>query len=422
MIVFEVSGVIAGHHVIRHGNVTIAGQTAPGAGVTLAGRLYGAYDASVGNIIVRHVRVRPRYDGSSGEQFDAIQLSRNRLLILDHVSVAWGVDETIDLYEADDVTVQYCTIEESAVGDHPEGEHNYGLIHGPDGHRISVHHNLFAHHKNRSPAIANGPADVRNNVIYNGRHGFVHHNPASGAFNIVGNTYIRGPNDRLFPFWFDDESGGNETLAYHLADNFVDDPGVLVATVGNPWESPPSHPSFVDLALPATFYRPTPAVFGEPTYRPVTTQSADEARARVLREAGAFPRDVVTTRTVEEVVTRGGSWGTQMPADLMAGLTAGTAPDDRDGDGMADDWELERGLDPADGTDHDTVQASGYTAIEVYVNELADALVAQSADVPSRQPETAALGHGAGSPHRGVSPHSSLQSAPRAQRARAGGR
>jgi pectate lyase len=159
IIVFDVSGVIDGDITITHGDVTIAGQTAPGGGVTIKGRLLGEYDASVQNMILRFLRVRPVYDGSAGDQFDAAQLSLNSRVILDHMSIAWGVDETVDLYEADDVTVQWSTIEESATQGHPEGEHNYGLINGPDGHRIAVHHNLFVHHKNRNPAIANGPAE-----------------------------------------------------------------------------------------------------------------------------------------------------------------------------------------------------------------------------------------------------------------------
>ncbi|MCA9556533.1 MAG: pectate lyase precursor, partial [Myxococcales bacterium] len=251
IIVFDVSGVIEGDITIENGDVTIAGQTAPGGGITIAGRLFGRYDTSVGNIIVRHLRVRPTYGGGPGEQFDGAQLSRNRNVILDHLSVSWGVDETIDLYEANDVTVQFTTIEEGATMGHPEGEHNYGLINGPDGHRLTLQHNLFIHQKNRNPAVANGPAEIVNNVAYNVRHGFVHHNPASGPFNIVGNAYLRGPDDDLFPFYFDDENNFTAgDLSYYLADNYIDDPGVFTGTVDNPWSTPFDHPSFEYLAAP----------------------------------------------------------------------------------------------------------------------------------------------------------------------------
>ena len=84
---------------------------------------------------------------------------RHSRLILDHVSVAYGADETIDIYEANDVTVQWCTIEASQLApNNPEPNHNYGIIQGPDARRISFHHNLCANHSRRCPAIANGPA------------------------------------------------------------------------------------------------------------------------------------------------------------------------------------------------------------------------------------------------------------------------
>jgi MYXO-CTERM domain-containing protein len=377
IIVFTVSGVIEGDITITHGDVTIAGQTAPGGGITIRGRLFAEYDPSVTNIIARFLRVRPAFDGSAGDQFDGAQLSLNSRLILDHMTLSWGVDETVDLYEADDVTIQWSTIEESATEGHPEGEHNYGLINGPDGHNIAVHHNLFAHHKNRNPAIANGPAEVRNNVAYNVRHGFVHHNPPAGPFNIVGNTYIKGPDDELFPFFFDDDGAGpGPMLSYYLADNSIDDPGVFVGVVENPWTTPFAHPSFEYLSMPESFRSDKEHDFSGVVmdYVPVTTQPSMEAYALVLEKAGAFPRDVVTTRIIDEVKTKGGSWGVHEPADFMEGLTPEAPPADGDNDGMADAWETENGLDPQNGGDHNKEMPSGYTAIEDYINGLGDKL------------------------------------------------
>ncbi|HEY3495215.1 MAG TPA: pectate lyase precursor [Polyangiaceae bacterium] len=376
IIVFEVSGVIEADIIeITSGDVTIAGQTAPGGGITIAGRLYGAYDDSVGNIIIRHVRVRPVYDGSDGEQFDGIQLSLNHHFILDHVSVGFGVDETVDLYEATDATIQWSTIESSATEGHPEGEHNYGLINGPDGVRLSVHHNLFAHHRNRAPAIANGPAEVRNNVVYNMRTAFVHNNPASGSFNLVGNYFRTGDSDTLIPFYFDDENGSAaDDLAYFLSGNVLDgtNSDCPAGSVDDPWTQ-----CDYDPGRDASFVAANEGDFSSSSddFRPVATTSAEDAFDAVLERAGAFPRDVVTQRSVEETQAGTGDWGSRIPGDLFAGLVAETPPADEDDDGMADAWESERGLDPSDGGDHSTVMASGYTAIEEYVNGLADALV-----------------------------------------------
>ena len=67
------------------------------------------------------------------------------------------------------------------------------------------------------------------------------------------------------------------------------------------------------------------------------------------------------------------------PDDLLEGMTPTEPPTDADADGMADEWENEHGLDPSDGSDHTTVLPSGYTAIEEYINELAEELLTDPA-------------------------------------------
>jgi pectate lyase len=380
IVVFDVSGVIEGDVTIDHGDVTIAGQTAPGAGITIHGRLIGEYDFAVGNIIIRHLRVRPApltSSDSGGDQYDAIQLSRNGPAILDHISTAYGSDETVDVFSASNVTVQWSTIEVSGLEGHPEGAHNYGLINGPEGRGFSFHHNLCAHHRARCPAIANGPADVINNVVYDARNAFVHHNPAEGEFHLIGNYFRRGPNADLFPFFFDDEEPGG--TSYFLADNFVDDPPQIERSVDDIWATPYAHDSFENAGGESSkITSPTDFAIADPDYVAITTQPSSEAYALVLDHAGACPRDVVLTTTVQEVEARNGDWGATDPADLMAGLTPGTPPADADGDGMADAWESAHGLDPGNGDDHSTVRPSGYTAIEEYVNELSDQCTGQT--------------------------------------------
>lgn len=372
IIVFAVSGVITGDFEIPYGNVTIAGQTAPGGGITIAGRLLGAYQRGVDNMVIRHIRVRPIYDGSSGEQFDAMQFSRNARLIFDHVSASFGVDETVDLYEAQDVTVQWSTIESSATQGHPEGEHNYGLINGPEGRRVSLHHNLFAHHKNRAPAIANGPAEVRNNVIYNVRHGFIHHNPASGQFNIVGNYFKKGGDSELIPFYFDDEDDfAASDLTYYLAENFIDNPGgSCVGLVNNPWTE-----CSQDLNAPADRRTDSEFALTGAWHAQVSTEAPSAAYESVLAGAGAFPRDIVTQRSVDDTRSRTGGWGAYALENPMQGLSPTEPPADTDSDGISDAWEASNGLDASSAADNQTIMPSGYPAIEQYINELAAQLV-----------------------------------------------
>jgi hypothetical protein len=392
-IVFRVSGVIEvpGKHDLELtcGNVTIAGQTAPGAGVTLHGRI-DAYGASPGgNIIMRHIRVRPppitNAEGAVddlGGIYDGVQLSNNPRSILDHVSISWGSDETLDLFEnSTDVTIQWSTIEESNIEGQPEGPHNYGLIAGPDSPRVSFHHILCAHHRSRCPAMATGPAELINSVIYDAQDGFVHHNPAEGEFHISGNTFKAGPTAEDFsPFYFDDEAPGGTT--YWLSQNAVQAPGLFEGVVDDIRGTPIAENAFAGAGPESIITTPSDFEAGNPDYQPITMQAPAEAFEEVLDRAGAFPRDAVTTRTVEEVRNGTGEWGTNVPNDLLEGLTPANPPADTDNDGIADTWETEHGLNPGDGGDHASVTPSGYTAIEEYVNGLSDALVGASAPGP----------------------------------------
>lgn len=409
-VVFRVSGVVEvpGRHDLELGcgNLTVAGQTAPGAGITLRGRIDGYRAESPGNLIIRHLRIRPPpitdAEGAVddlGQVYDALQLSNNATVMLDHLSLSWGSDETLDLYEfASDVTVQWSTVEQSNPQGQPEGPHNYGVIAGPDSPRVSIHHVLLAHHRSRCPAMASGPAELLNTVVYDCQDGFVHHNPAQGEFHIAGNTFVRGPSAEAFtPLYLDDEEPGDAT--YWLYRNDIRAPGVFEGVVDDISGTPLAEDAFAAGAQPGQVVT-TPGDFAGESggYVPVALQEPQDAYDAVLARAGAFPRDALTAATVEDVRGGGGDWTPDPPADLLAGLVPTAPPADADADGMADAWESANGLDPADGADHATVRPSGYTAIEEYVNGLSDALV--GAAPPAA---TLALPAGAGSPAAGPS-------------------
>jgi pectate lyase len=380
IIVFAVSGVIDGDVRIPHGDVTIAGQTAPGAGITIHGHLTTEFGTTFGNLVIRHLRVRAPASNADWppDQHDAIQFSTNHTMILDHVDISHGIDENFDLYDgAQDITVQWSAITFPVHGGgHPDGAaHNYGILNGPGGGRISIHHNLFVHNKARTPALAEGPADVRNNVVYNGREGFVHHNPAAGDFNLIGNYYKKGPSAILAPLWFDPENGPTVPTGYYVWNNHVDDPGVFTGRVDNPFTTPgfAAVYDFHCCGLQSSQFNAAGEFnFASYTgYVAIPTESPAAAYEAVLARAGAWPRDLVNQWAVDETRTRTGSWGNRRPADWMTGLTPGTPPPDTDNDGMPNAWETARGLNPANGADHSTMMPSGYTAIEEYINERA---------------------------------------------------
>jgi pectate lyase len=223
---------------------------------------------------------------------------------------------------------------------------------------------------------------VINNVVYNGREGFVHHNPAIGDFNIVGNFYKDGPSASLAPFWFDPENSPPIPTRYYVWDNWVDDPGNFVGRVDNPYTTPgfAGEYSFACCGILSSQFNNWGRFdfTGYLGYEPITTTGPALALSDVLAKVGAWPRDIVNHWAVDQTTARNGSWGNHRPANWLEGLTPGTPPTDADNDGMADSWELTHGLNPANGADHATVRPSGYTAIEEYVNELADILVGGS--------------------------------------------
>jgi pectate lyase len=388
IVVFAVSGVISNTITIEHSNITIAGQTAPGAGITIEGML--VTKPGIRDIVVRFVRVRPRppdevirpnEEGGGAlnlrlrkiqvelknphenwfAEYDAIKMSGNAYVVLDHVSCSWSHDELIEFCYTHHVTVQWCTLEETDVGKHQKygGHHNFSLFCAYNQKDfITVHHCLLANSARRNPAIRDGVADIRNNVIYNFKHGLSHDDNGRNEYNVVGNVFRSGPGPETFPGSRWGGAGAapfctTRETTYFCRDNWFDGKETDI-TQGKLVDSPVEMP-------------------------PVTTQPAMEAYELVLARAGAWPRDAVTRRTIKDVHDRTGKWGRRDPeGGLMAGLTPRPAPQDTDRDGMPDDWERKNGLDPAK-DDSAKIMPNGYTAIELYLNELAEALASAGA-------------------------------------------
>ncbi len=377
IVVFDTSGVIPGDVVIQSSQISIMGQTAPGAGITIQGRLLTYYsEERFSDIVVRFLRIRP--NPATGASGDAIQFGKVENCVIDHISCSWANDESIDIYYSHDVTIQWCTIEESDTEGHSKGtQHNFGMINGPGGGRISLHHTLFAHHKRRCPAIAHGPSDIRNIVVYDFRGGLNHagHTPNNLGFNIIGNYYKTGPSEpTVFPFCFVPD------VSYYLRDNYFEGRNnTYTGMIQDPWAE-------ADSLYGLRYYVDRGGIKAEQEYEvaPVTTHMPQEAYELVLDMAGCFPRDTVTRRTIEEVRQGTGSWGRHESGDLMTGLTPVRAPLDSDNDGMPDSWERAKGLDASDGDDHSTVMASGYTAIEEYCNVLAQGLIEHRGSLPAK--------------------------------------
>lgn len=200
-IVFDVSGTIHLKSELRfsNGNVTIAGQTAPGDGICVADY---PFVIKANNVIIRFMRFRLGNEAlktnNKAHEGDGLGAMDRSKIIIDHCSVSWSIDECLSVYGSHDITVQWCMVTQSLVNaGHSKGAHGYGGNWGGAG--ASYHHNLLAHHGSRTPRLGPRPGtqldermDLRNNVIYN-YSGEGCYGGEAMTVNIVNNYYKPGP-------------------------------------------------------------------------------------------------------------------------------------------------------------------------------------------------------------------------------------
>ena len=412
-IVFDVSGTIhlKSELKLRNGNVTIAGQTAPGDGICVAD---WGFIISAPNVIIRYMRFRPG-DTSEGEP-DGLSGFDGKNIIIDHCSVSWSVDECLSVYGNEHMTVQWCLISQSLRhSTHAKDAHGYGGNWGGKG--ATYHHNLLAHHDSRTPRLANRPiyvqkdtTDLRNNVYYNwagngcyGGEGMkanivnCYYKPGPGtmqskngrnATRIAGLGITTKETDGSYMIWGKYFIDGNVNPSYPAVTN--DNWGVGV------------YPHISDNTGTYTTTTKDTMRLREPLkFMYVTTHSAGQAYEKVLQYAGAsLHRDAVDnliisdTKNNKATYTGKGSGDVygiiDTPFDIepvganddwtpwpMLNMTA--APKDTDGDGMPDDWENANGLKSNDKNDGIIRNEEGYTNLELYLNSIvADITAAQN--------------------------------------------
>ena len=394
IIVFAISGTIhLANKLTIKGDVTIAGQTAPGDGICLA-------DNSVGlggnNIIVRYIRFRmgDKYqnggmvDGAGAD--DAFGGTRRSNIVVDHCSLSWSTDEVFSVYAGDSTTLQWNLIAEPLnysyhfeTGDKDFEHHGYGAIWG--GKHLTAHHNLFAHCNNRNPrfdGIRNTPeenVDYRNNVVYNWGSNTMYAGEG-GNYNIVNNYFKYGPSTSKQVRYRIANPGKRDTPTpipfgkWFVKGNYVDEaPDVttnnwLGVQMGNEGSEEDKKNTLISNPIQA---------------EAIPEQSAEAAYQQVLKKVGAsFKRDTMDERIINDVKNRTGKF-----IDVQGGYPHGTAyeqtmsawpflqilppPADTDKDGMPDEWERKRGLNPNDAADAKlNTLDKNYSNIEVYFNTL----------------------------------------------------
>lgn len=368
IIVFKVSGTIElnSNLVIEHGDLTIAGQTAPGDGICL--KNYKTV-ISADNVIIRFLRFR--LGDKTKLEDDAIGSIGHKNIIIDHCSMSWAIDENASFYDNENFTMQWCIISEALNNSyHHKGEHGYGGIWG--GHNASFHHNLLAHNSSRNPRFNGGRTsahpelelvDFRNNVIYNWGINSSY-GGEKGKCNIVNNYYKSGlaseHKNRIVEIW-DDSS------KWFVDGNFVE--GFPEITSEN-WNGGvqgefAKHPQIKSpLPFPNEF---------------VSTSSALDAYKDVLKYSGCILpiRDDIDLRIINEaangkIFKGNGIINSQEDVGGWCELKSIQPPVDSDRDGIPDEWEIKHGLNPDNYEDSKIISANGYANIELYLNYLVE--------------------------------------------------
>ena len=365
-IVFAVSGIIELKSPLKisNGDVTIAGQTAPGDGICLKNYTFGI---QADNVIVRFIRSRMGADivQKGDDAMNGFKYHKN--IIIDHCSASWSTDECATFYNNSNFTLQWCIISESLANSiHEKGAHGYGGIWGGQG--ASFHHNLLAHHTNRTPRLCGsrytGKPDEEKVELYkrlftayadDGKNNNV--KGVHGVFFFKGN-YIDPTCSKL-------SDKQRKDIKLVNMDNSL---GLIIKN---------------DFAPAGKVLAKSPFMIAEHS----SLQLASDAFVSVLKYAGAsLRRDSHDERIVREAkegtYTFEGSHGStngmiDQPSDVggWGEYRQTTAPIDSDGDGIPDEWEKKNGLNPNDPKDGAIYSLdSSYTNLELYINGLVEHL------------------------------------------------
>ncbi len=419
IVVFNVAGII---HLkmplfIEAPYLTIAGQTAPGDGVCVAGEstLVNTHD-----VVIRYMRFR-RGNTSVFDRDDALGGNPIGNIIVDHCSCSWGGDENLSMYRHITPTAQGGTdqklptlnitlqwnISSEALNTY---NHAFGGTWG--GRNSSFHHNLFANNTARNPSIGmTYDFNFVNNVLFNWRHRTVDGGDKDSLFNIINNYYKPGPavnsgsvGHRIFLPAATQKKP--DMIAYfgkaYVAGNVVEgndvvsqdnwSGGVQFADGGSkddPTTSPEKNISA--LVEKVRVEKPFPMAS-------VTMTAAREAYEQVLANAGAtLPhRDPVDVRIIETVKSGKtimmGESITPTPMEGLSRNDVGTAGEgiitdvsqaggypeykgepikDMCADGIPLSWKKKYKLDADDATlAQKDLQGDGYTVMEKYLCSL----------------------------------------------------
>jgi hypothetical protein len=385
--VFRVSGTITVSGVLQIDSpyITIAGQTAPGGGITIRNSSSNGKETfriDTHDVVIRHIRSRPGPGASGSCCLSAFRILGGENIILDHVSASWAVDENMTHWFAqNDITISWSIFAEGLHdSNHQKGPHSKGYLIGDLATRISSHHNLIAHNNDRHPLYKGGTTgEFINNLVYNWQksNGATHINDSDGSgpsyLNIIANHYIQGPNTpNVKPITIQTNTHSStkvylkDNIGYGRESNSGDD--WLIAddfSLSNDTNSPHRTNSY---AISPSGIAITPI---------------NSVKNTVLENAGSIyglnsdgtyflRRDSVDSRVINDVKNKTGKI-INNPSEVggWPNLSSGSTYSDTDHDGISDSWErlffgnLNRSSSSNSSSDFDN---DGYTDLEEFLN------------------------------------------------------
>jgi len=353
IVVFDVAGVIRiNSRIVFAKNLYVAGQTAPGEGITVYGD--GVSFSGASNIIVRHMRFRMGKHGTNGK--DCAGVANGQNMIFDHCSFAWGQDETFSINPdnsstpPENITLQNCVIGQGLL-DHSAG----GLI---QSNYITLYRNLYIDNSTRNNKIK-GRVQYVNNVVYNWKNGCVilgGDSEGESFVNIESNLFVNGPANGGSGL-----GGGNSLFHFYGNDNWQDSnmdgifsPSLVTTNGGGDKVSTPfDYPELEKYNGNELLEKNIPTVGASLPYRDMTD-------CYMIDELMSYGKMGALISNEETLVYGAPSTWT---------VYAGEKRIDTDGDGMPDAWEDANGTDKTK-NDAMTKAANGYANIENYINSI----------------------------------------------------
>lgn len=396
IIIFRVSGYItlSSRIDVSGANcVYVAGQTAPGDGITIRGANGIRFVKNNRDVVIRHLRFRLGYRGDNLGHV-GVYVNEGRRFVLDHLSVSWTTDKLVIVSSRAPDSVVDITIQRSILSEvlahHPTALQLTGEPReNPPNDRISVHRNLLASNSHRNPALGSRNVQFVNNVVYNWNQGA---SQTSSPYNLaradfVNNFYRTGPmTDPRYSYEITANCESTPGLiSYYVAGNVGPHNSDPKATPEDQWVKSRVTACYYKsggsdgAAIPSSLKVRRDSRLARPSMFEPVVLDAVRARDDVLADVGANRRltcegtwtsiqDAVDLRILSEYRNGGGVKKPPTTENDVGGfpsLRGGSACADSDGDGLPDAWEARypKAADPRGDADGD-----GYTNIEEYLN------------------------------------------------------